>query len=283
MNLDHILQALRHFHKRQDQFGPTSAFRFALFIGPDRKRMSAKYPVTDDHVEIQEEPRRRKDKGKKKKPTDQLDNLLTISQTAPTLPNPSEEPNSPDRDPSRVQDTVGRVQELDMVRIDLGQASRLSQMGYQLHGPGNGPNEGWPEYEVPRALFDKLNSQATASINPTPTPSGSRPYPRPRPIHKPSQLQISNAIPEENIDPSLLHPDTNPDPDPDPDPLTILNPIVPSLLGKQNLTIKSPPNRPTTRSTRRKVITADDRAMQEAQELMTRGTRTRSRVTRKSG
>ena len=94
-----------------------------------------------------------------------------------------------------------------------------------------------------------------------------------RPIHKPSQLQISNAIPEENIDPSLLHPDTNPDPD----PLTILNPIVPSLLGKQNLTIKSPPNRPTTCSTRRKVITADDRAMQKAQELMTRGTRTRAR------
>jgi len=257
MNLNHILQALRHFHKRQDQFGPTSAFRFALFLGPDRKRMSAKYPVTDDHVKIQEEPRRRKDKGKKKKPTDQLDNLLTISQTAPMLLNPSEEPNSPDRDPSRVQDTVGQVQELDMVRIDLGQASRLSQMGYQLHGPGNGPNEGWPEYEVPRALFDKLNSQATASINPTPTPSGSRPYPRPRPKHKPSQLQITNAIPEENIDPSLLHPDTNPNPD----PLTILNPIIPSLLGKQNLTIKSPPNRPTTRSTRRKVITADDHAM----------------------
>ena len=230
----------------------------------------ANYPVTDDHVETQEEPWQKKDKGKKKKATDQLDNLLTISQTAPMLLNLSEEPNSPDWDPSWVQDTVGRVQELDMVRIDLGQASRLIQMGYQLHGPGNGLNEGWPEYEVPKALFDKLNSQATASINPTPTPSGSRPYPRPRPIHKPSQLQISNAIPEENIDPSLLHPDTNPDPD----PLTILNPIVPSLLGKQNLTIKSPPNRPTTRSTRHKVITADDRAMQEAQELMTRGTRT---------
>jgi len=159
---------------------------------------------------------------------------------------------------------VGQVQELDMVRFDLGQASRLIQMGYQLHGPGNGPNEGWPDYEVLRTLFDKLNSQATASVNPTPTPSGSRPYPRPRPKHKPSQLQITNAIPEENIDPLLLHLDTNPNPNPN--PLTIHNPIVPSLLGKQNQTIKSPPNRPTTRSTCRKVITADDCAMQEAQE-----------------
>jgi len=97
-----------------------SAFWFALFIGPDRKRMSAKYPVTDNHVEIQEEPQRKKDKGKKKKATDQLDNLLTISQTAPTLLNPSEESNSPDRDPSRVQDTVGRVQELDMVSDEQG-------------------------------------------------------------------------------------------------------------------------------------------------------------------
>jgi len=81
MNLDHILQALQHFHKQQDKLGPTSAFQFALFIGPDQKKMFAKYPVTDDHVEIQEEPRRKKDKGKKKKATNQLDNLLAISQT----------------------------------------------------------------------------------------------------------------------------------------------------------------------------------------------------------
>jgi len=140
--------------------------------------MSAHYPVPADHVETQEEPPWKKDKGKKKQATDQLDNLLTISQTAPTLPNPSEEPNSRDRDPTRVQDTVSQVQELDMVRINLGQASRLIQMGYQLHGPVNGLNEGSPEYKVPRALFDKLNSQATASVYPTPTPSGSRPYPR---------------------------------------------------------------------------------------------------------
>jgi len=194
MHLDHVLQALQHFHKQQEELGPESTFWFALFLDLDRKRMSAHYPVPADHVETQEEPPRKKDKGKKKKASNQLDNLLTISQMAPTLPNPSEEPNSPDQDPSCVQDTVSQVQELDMVRINLGQASQLIQMGYQLHGPVNGLNKGSPEYKVLRALFDKLNLQATASVNPTPTPSGSRPYPRPQLNHKPSQLPVTNAI-----------------------------------------------------------------------------------------
>ena len=141
-----------------------------------------------------------------------------------------------------------------MVRVNLDQASWLIQMGYQLHGPVNGPNEGSPEYEVLRALFDKLNSQATASVYPTLTPSGSRPYPRPRPIYKASQLPVTNAIPEDCIDPLLL-PQVQPSESiethvnnnssinvigdnlthiisTNSNPSTVHNPIIPSSLGK---------------------------------------------------
>ena len=65
---------------------------------------------------------------------------------------------------------------------------------------------------------------------------------------------------------------TNPGPNPNPNPLTVHNSIIPSSFGKQYQTKESPPKQPTTCSTCRKVITADARAMQEAQELMIRET-----------
>jgi hypothetical protein len=36
------------------------------------------------------------------------------------------------------------------VRIDMGQMMMLKNMGHQVMGPVNGPNEGLPQYEVPR-------------------------------------------------------------------------------------------------------------------------------------
>ena len=47
----------------------------------------------------------------------------------------------------------------DLVRIDMGQMSQLKDMGYKVLGPVNGPNEGLPEYEVPKAWVEDLLSQ----------------------------------------------------------------------------------------------------------------------------
>lgn len=162
-------------------------------------------------------------------------------------------------------------------------------MGCQVHGPVNGLEEGFPEYEVPRALLDKLKSNLTGSTILTLSASISRPYPGSHLIHRPPQLPTNNVISPECIDPSLLQQllptelasssnitrespiqmPINPEPETLDNPMVPDVPIAPSLLGKRNQMQKSPPKRPVTQSTCRKVITADDCAMKEAEAFMT--------------
>ena len=136
---------------------------------------------------------RTKNKGKRRA-IDQLEGLLTISQRqSPSTSDPM----------SHIVDNRSRVP--DLVNIDLGQAIKLKEMGYEVHGPINGPNEGFPKYEVPRSWLKKLDSQSTPHVYLTPNPPSTQLYPRPQPIPKPSQPASTILIQDHIIDPLLLH------------------------------------------------------------------------------
>jgi len=71
-----------------------------------------------------------------------------------------------------------------LVRIDMGQMMRLKNMGLQITGPVNGPNEGLPQYEVPRRWLLQLEEEPIDIAESASGPTVVRPYPRPRPITK---------------------------------------------------------------------------------------------------
>lgn len=360
MHRDQIQKLLRHWCQRQQQLGPESAFGFRLVIGP------RKQPLFAEYADIGAPKSKTKGKGKQKE-VPQLNGLLPISQTGTPTPSgsPIMSPNPmypeiPGGRPTRevavmegptqtaeqiecqlhVERGIGghqvgsRVDEL--VRIDMGQMMRLKNMGHQVMGPVNGPNEGLPQYEVPRHWLQELEQITTAEaasglsiVSPYPRPrpitktvallekapifdpaissatsaSGQtivRPYPRPRPITKKTALQDKEPI----IDPALAInapaptaqtteeqvEDVGP-PDPvatihsqsasgsGPDSNTNLEGS--SVLGKRNIIVRSPPRKTQARSTqRRKVVTGDDLAYQEAQELLKGGINKRIRKKR---
>src|SRR5882757_4463249 len=233
MHREHIFQALRHCYQRQQESGPESSFRFALVTGTNRKWLVATYPPSEDNTATRQGPDKRKKKAKqvperdpvpRKRPargkknkgkhrvTDKPDGLLMISE--PRRPDFSGPDNITDPDPIQPDDrsspvpgnSQSKTDELHWVRIDLAQMNKLKELGYQVHGPINGPNEGFPEYQVPKSWLDRLNSHAAPRVDslstPTPTPSGSRPYPKPRPIKKPSQPSRI-AIQDTDLDPAL--------------------------------------------------------------------------------
>ena len=43
----------------------------------------------------------------------------------------------------------------------MGQRPQLKDMGFEVFGPINGPNEGLPKYEVPKAEFETLGQSMT--------------------------------------------------------------------------------------------------------------------------
>ena len=76
MRRDAIQDLLLHCYERQERLGAESAFRFALVMGPNRKRIFATYPETEQQTENQE---KRTSKGKGKQRERQLDGLLSLS------------------------------------------------------------------------------------------------------------------------------------------------------------------------------------------------------------
>ena len=294
MHRDQIQNLLRHWCQRQEQLGPESAFGFRLVMGPKRKRMFADYanmvaPKT-------------KNKGKGKQREVQLDGLLPISQNE--TPNPS---GSPITDPSPEDADIRgmRPSPLDeLVRIDMGRMMKLKNMGHQIMGPVNGPNEGLPQYEVPRHWLQELETEPLNNSEAASGPIVIRPYPRPRPITKKSATQNMPPV----IDPSLIDQAQNPielsneqhqeDLTPDvtdivnlpsgsgtgPGPVFDSNIIAATVLGKRSTVIHSPPSKTQARnSQRRKVVTGDDLALQEAQELLKGGVNKRSRKRKNNG
>jgi hypothetical protein len=197
MHLDDIRKVLQYCYDLQAASGPESAFRFSLFVGPRKKNMFATYP--DTHQES--EPFRRKDKDKGKQREDPLQGLLQMEDDPegepPTVPDrvvvqaiapPSGAGPSGSKSPTDPE----LLHTNDLVRIDMGQMLRLRHMGYEVLGPVNGPNEGFPVYEVTRAILGKLKEDERAQN-------------QVRPI-APERLHTSD--PALSIDPTLLGQDT---------------------------------------------------------------------------
>lgn len=220
------MSVLTHCYKRQEEHGPESAFRFQLVSGPNRKRLFATYPDSQDSRTPNVT-----DKGKQRQ-LPKLDGLLVMSQQNEFTPNSEANqaegsghcvPKRTARDVAQAEPSAESA-DVPLVGIDMGEMLKLKEMGYEVFGPFNGPNEGPPQYQVPRTWMDRLkerDSQIGRSTvseqpakNPTPPPhprpepsidpillhdlntnsvSGrsaipiTRPYPRPRPIKKPVQ------------------------------------------------------------------------------------------------
>ena len=164
MHRVHIQSVLRHWCRRQEDSGPESAFHFQLYGGPNRIRLVAEYPKPRPIQETR--IRTAKDKGKQRD-TSQLDHLLPISRN----------------DTPNLDGTSGAQDE--WVKIDMRQMVMLRDMGHEVMGPINGPNEGLPQYEVPKSWLQSLESQNIMAPTPISTPSqlptGDRSYPCPIP------------------------------------------------------------------------------------------------------
>ena len=114
MHLEDIRKVLKHCYVRQAESGPESAFRLAIYIGPRRKQLPAKYADTQNNNGHANngpaEPassRRKKDKGKQRE--DPLNGLLQIDQ--------SEEP------PTELDKEFGDQQNPDQDDIEVPEAN----------------------------------------------------------------------------------------------------------------------------------------------------------------
>jgi len=162
MHLDDIRKVLQYCYGLQAESGPESAFRFAVFMGPKRTRLFANYPETSKTQESESDPNHRKKKDKGKQRGNALDGLLQIEEIEdhPTINHVETEDQqntNPSAGPSNKSSRdVPELHQDGLVRIDMGQMLQLKDMGYEVMGPVNGPNEGYPEYEVPRAMLEVL-------------------------------------------------------------------------------------------------------------------------------
>lgn len=309
MNRDAVKTVLRHWYERQEQTGPESAFSFQLFMGPKRRRMFAEYPPR--HA-----PAKPANKKGKQKKVQQLDNLLPISPNGTPDPIGTQIENNvgmgkdtefnPENNLDDIASKSSHQQNVgdalvndprrirgDVVRIEMGQMAELRKLGHQVPGPINGPNEGLPQYEVPREWLEQLQITGISNPEPTPTPipdpiPSARPYPRPRPILERPQNTIDPALVEQTLVDNTSatdHVQRNVTPVPRDNPASQVATgtarpgtptVIPTVLGKRTTLLRSPPSKRQTHTTqKRKIVTGDDLAMQEAQKLMKEGVRTR--------
>src|SRR5438270_11287322 len=164
----------------------------------------------------------------------------------------------------------------------MGQMSQLKDMGYKVLGPVNGPNEGLPKYEVPKAWIEDLLSQRLLQCAPTGLLNKHRHSDAP--LIKPDWA----ATEPDSIDPALL--------DKDPSQISPTNAIVndcPTMpqdananpdhihhktpkqrLSKRGQPDLSPQTKHQTKTTmKRKKVTDDDLTALEAQQMMQSGTK----------
>jgi hypothetical protein len=78
-------------------------------------------------------------------------------------------PTGANRPIASTSDWIGNPQLVTQhVRIDMGQMVQLKEMGYEVSGPVNGPNEGLPEFEVPEHWLKSLTSEPPLMPNKSP-------------------------------------------------------------------------------------------------------------------
>lgn len=312
MHLNDIRKVLRHCYGRQAESGPESAFRFALFMGPKRKHLFANYADssnTQPGPSQSEQTRRKKNKGKQRE--DPLKGLIPMDELLEPTTDPNANAAGPSNyhSPSRETSDPHTSAQHDLVRIDMGQMLQLKDMGYEVMGPVNGPSEGYPEYEVPRAMLAALiaHSQTQSALHPSvadialgPSTSGSAPIPI-----DPALLCQANDTPHhastshEHLPDTGLHmqspihsssnnvrPITPPNNDAESvDKANGTRERTPKKrLGKraQAMVNLSPQTVRQTRSTKKKKkMTNDDLAAIEAQKMLQPGSRRRTKTTRR--
>jgi len=323
MTLNDIREALQHCYRRQAESGPRSSFRFALFIGPKRKHVFSLYPDPSNPGPNNSDKNSRKKKNKGKQREDAFDGLFRIDESV-------EPPNADHAEPvteshmnmvggqgkgrNRKSSEPQTLAENGLVRIDMGQMLQLKDMGYEAVGPVNGPNEGYPEYEVPKAMYQVLQSRLQTTPNPNQTQLG-REEPEPAPdVIDPALLgqaeqtcqldgsplnsgslmdvemapQVSPSAPpnegqtNDQAHTSELRPGSTvrPTTPPNEDAGSAHNPnhskTPPKQLGKRGQANLSPQtNRQKRGNRKKKKITDDDRAAMEAQNMLQSGSRQR--------
>jgi hypothetical protein len=321
MNLDDIRKVLQHCYGRQAECGPGSAFKFGIFIGAKRKPMFAEYPETSNPGPNEADKNRRKKKGKGRQKEDPLEGLLRIDESEG---HPSAE-RGEDEDRVMNPSSAGPSNEISLptglIRIDMAQMLVLKEMGCEVFGPVNGPNEGYPEYEVPQAVFEMLKSQGQLESGPNvhdaqqcsgtlradsapnaidPTLLGQT-----EDIAHTSSLTLDGGdIPSETTHQNepMTQPAVNPLISSLPSSSSYLRPTTPGnndagsetpaqealtrtpkkRLGKRPQVNVSPQTtRPTRGNNKKKKVSADDRAALEAQNMIQSGSRRKSKPTRR--
>lgn len=297
MHLDDIRKVLKHCYGRQAESGPESSFRLSLYIGSKRRRLFAEYPEPLDPKPSKSNKNRRKKKDKGKQREDPLRGLIEMDGSVeppsaepiaivteimnPTVAGPSNHSRN-----TAEGESPAALQPNDLVRIDMGQMLQLKEIGYEAVGPVNGPNEGFPEYEVRQAVL-----QALRQNTPNPTPNDPEIA---IPDNHPNLAPIT-------IDPSLLgHAEQTEQPinesdaaEVAPKASTSVRPTTPlninpgsatnpnhmtpkKRLGKRPQVNVSPQGIRETRGNRKKKkVTDDDLAAMEAQKMVQSGSRRR--------
>ena len=153
-----------------------------------------------------------------------------------------------------------------LVRINMGQMQQLKNMEFDVFGPSNGPNEGLPEYHVPRSWLQHLPLADSA------------PMPSKRISPYPPQVQATHgptySDPTFVIDPALLNLEsTSGTRNPEGFPERHRDDDGPN--DHSNLKLAPDSERMTQGIQRRKVVTDDDLAMKEAQQFIATGKRMR--------
>jgi len=201
-----------------------------------------------------------------------------------------------------------------LVRIDMGQMLQLKDMGYEAVGPVNGPNKGYPEYEVPKAMYQVLQPRLQTTPNLNQTQLGreeSEPAPnfidpallgqaeqtwqldgsplnsrslmdvemalRVSPSTPPNDGQTNDQAHTSELRPgSTVRPTTPPNEDAGSAHNPNHNKTPPKQLGKRGQANLSPQtNRQKRGNRKKKKITDDDRAAMEAQNMLQSGSRQR--------
>ena len=165
MTRDTIQQILCHLFTRQEEHGPDSAFRFLRYQNQKKELVLAIYPKqlnnTGDGEAVDNadagEIHRSKEKIRKGKEreVEQLDELLPMGEMAEQFPIRHDVDNAGPSKPSRIG--------TDLVRIGMGQMQVLRDQGFNVFGPVNGPNEGLPQYEVPKAWLQFQPAQQSSN------------------------------------------------------------------------------------------------------------------------
>jgi len=314
MALNDIREALQHCYQRQAESGPRSSFRFSQFVGPQRKHLFSIYPDPSNPnlSNPNKHPRKKKDKGKQRE--DALDGLFRIDESVEPLTADHTQPRTePQTNPllgGRTKEHDQRPTEPeespehDLVRIDMRQMLQLKDMGYEALGPVNGPNEGYPEYEIPKGMYQDLQSRLQTTPAPTQTQFarfGSEPAPNvidpallgqaEPPLTSRSLWNVDMApeVPpssapnggqtndDSNLHPgSSVHPTTPPNEDAGSAHNPNHNKTPPRQLRKRGQGDLSPQtNRQKRGKSKKKKLTDDARAAMEAQNMVQSGSRRR--------